>query len=123
MKILTPILLTLVTLSCASLHHQPYSTGDIYREIAVQTLNIMDYASTDKILGDHPTLVMEANPLLGSDPGRNKLMAVGIGTGLLHGIVNHYLPARYRPYWQWPFIIIKAGVVGNNYHINAGIQF
>ena len=123
MKPILIIFLALLTLSCASLHHEPYSNGDIYREVAVQTLNIMDYASTDKILNSHPTLAVESNPLLGSNPSRDKLIGVALGTGILHGVINHYLPAQYRPYWQWPFIVIKAGVVGNNYHINAGIQF
>ncbi len=123
MKRLLLIIAIFSLLGCATLKHESYTRADIYREVAVQTLNVMDYASTDKILGDHPTLATESNPLLGSNPGRNKLMGVMLGTGLIHGTVTHYLPAKYRPYWQWPFIVIKAGVVGNNYHINAGFQF
>lgn len=123
MKKLFLLSIIFILSSCATLKHEPYSNADIYREVAVQTLNVMDYVSTDKILGDHPTLAVESNPLLGSNPSRDKLIGVAVGTGLIHGVISHYLPAKYRPYWQWPFIIIKAGVVGNNYHINAGFQF
>ncbi len=115
-----PVLLIFLAIltSCASLPKpDKWSNGDIYREVAFQTLNFMDYASTDKILGDHPR-ALEANPLLGSHPSRNILIGVAAGTGIAHAYVTHIIPASWRPYWQWPFILLKAGIVGNNYHID-----
>ncbi len=118
MKLIKTLILCFLLTSCASLPPaDKWSDGDIYREVAFQTLNFMDYASTDKILGDHPR-ALEANPLLGSHPSRNTLIGIAAGTGAAHAYVTHIFPASWRPYWQWSFILLKAGIVANNYHVN-----
>ena len=100
-----------------------WSQKDIVTEIAFQTVNILDYASTDKILGDYPTRAIEMNPLLGSHPSRNTLIGATIGIGVAHALVTHYIPAKWRPVWQWGFISVKVGAVLNNAHVYVGLQF
>jgi len=124
LTVLTILTLTwLLILSRPARAADPWSKADIQREVACITLNLMDYATTDKILGDNPTRAMELNPFLGSHPSRNTLIVTTVGVSAAHVLITHYLPARYRQYWQWSWIGLKMGVVGNNLHLGLGLQF
>jgi hypothetical protein len=101
----------------------PWSKLEIWNEVAFEVINAADFYSTNRILNDHPTTAMEMNPLLGSHPSYDKLLGVAIGTAVIHPIVTHFMPKKYRPYWQYSFIIIKAGAVANNYHVDLGFHF
>lgn len=124
MKKLIISLCVVLFLSASSVQAaDPWSKGDVFREVAFQALNAIDFIGTDRMLQDHRGQVIELNPFLGAAPSRDTLLYTGIGIGLSHAIVTHLIPAKYRPYWQYSFIIIKAGAVANNYGVDVGFQF
>lgn len=116
------IIIALLLLSTPLYAGDPWSSADIYREAACVTLNLMDSATTDKILGESDR-AMELNPFIGPHPSRNTIWAVGIGSSVLHALVANYIPAKYRAAWQYSWISIKVLTVGNNLHVGLGIQF
>lgn len=116
------LLMTLLLLATPLHAADPWSNADIYREVACITLNLADSATTDKILGESDR-AMEMNPFIGPHPSRNTIWAVGIGSSIFHALVTHYIPANYRPAWQYSWISIKVLTVGNNLHVGIGLQF
>lgn len=102
-----------------------WDNADVQREVAAITLNVMDGVTTERIL-DEIKRAFEAGParlLFGDRPSQAELAGVVVVSSALHATVTHYLPAKYRQYWQWSWIAVKVGVIGNNLHVGLGIQF
>lgn len=123
MKKFIVVLLFILLPASSGLAADKWSNGDIYREVAFQALNALDFYGTDRMLQDHKGQVIELNPFLGTTPSRDTLLYTAIGVGVFHAVSTHFIPAKYRPYWQYTFIVIKAGAVANNYGVDLGFQF
>lgn len=96
----------------------PWSKQDVAMEVAYQVMNLLD-AGTTAAIGDSPhyTEVGPAKYFVGNNPGEVETAAFFTLTGLLHVGVTHYLPAKYRPYWQGVTVTIQTGYVLNNYQL------
>ena len=106
----------------------PWSTQDKVLETAYLTVTTIDCRQTLYMMkypggqdGTHQ--YSEGNPLLGSHPSKDTVYLACAAAMVAHVAVTHYLPARWRPYWQTAWIAIEAGAVANNVSIGVRIGF
>ena len=123
MKKLLIILLLALVLSGCTLSHDPYSKRDIWGSVAFHTLNIMDYAGTDKSLHDFPGDITEGNSRwFGTDsPSRGQLIATALLVSAIYEAVIWYTPQKYRWWIQVPAIGMKAYPVVNNWRVYQSV--
>lgn len=105
----------------------PWSTQDKLLQGAVAVAVIGDWAQTrwmaERDWDWDRGKFEERNPILGKHPHRDRVDLIA-GTGLiLHTVVTHYLPAKYRPYWQGFFIFSHGVCIGHNAGNGAGFSF
>ena len=120
---LTALTILLIATQAKAADH--WSKADIQREVACIALNVADGVTTSKILDDN-NRAFEAGPahlLFGDRPSQAELAGVVVISSAIHAVVTHYIPSRYRQYWQYSWIGIKAMVIGNNLKVGIGIQF
>ncbi|MBW2610685.1 MAG: hypothetical protein JRC68_10140 [Deltaproteobacteria bacterium] len=112
------ILLALCLPGC--IHSDPWTKTDKILEGTYLTLHCVDWLQTRSADWDE---FYETNPILGRAPSKGKVDLYFLGTGILHPIITHVLPQKYRKYWQAVTIGMEAYTVGNNYHIGMRIGF
>ena len=91
-----------------------WSYEDKVLEASWQILNVADIYVTDKAIEQGGK---ELNPVIGSHPSDDELVAWGIGFAVLHYFVTGYLQDKnptIKKYWLWGSNIVKAGAVGYN---------
>ena len=122
MKILLMIIVTVVVFCRPTPAFDPWSRGDIAREVAWQGIHLIDWGQTLDI-ADNLDKYHEHNFWMGDHPSRGKVnLYMGLET-ILHPLVTHVLPKSCRPYWQWVTIGISGGLVINNYSIGLKVRF
>lgn len=98
---------------------QAWDKQEIALEVIWQTLHAVDWLQTQEIASNDD--YYETNLLIGKYPSRGRvnthmaLFAVG------HVAISHFMPDKYRKYWQGISIVVKGGYVVHNYSI--GIRF
>lgn len=116
------VLAALIVLLVATDGHtsDPWSKGDILREVAYEVLLVMDWKQT-RYIANNPDKYHEVNPLLGTHPTASEVDRFMAAQALGHILVTHFLPSSWRPAWQWVSIGEKGNMVWLNYRI--GIEF
>lgn len=115
----TPLILALILTSSLVFAFDEWTKEDTYREVAWQTLNLIDWKQT-LIIANNPDHYKEINPIIGEHPSRGKVntyMAVG---AVSHLAMSYVLPKEYRVIFQYFTIGTSAYCVGNN--ISIGLQ-
>lgn len=106
----------------------PWTDGDLGREIFWQGLHLIDWGQTVKI-ARHPEDYYESNPFLGRHPEERRVHQWMISGAALHPIVTHILPRKVsvwgykiplREPWQYVTIGMSLGCVVNNFSIGLG---
>lgn len=100
----------------------PWSKGDIWREVAWQVLHVVDWGQTLNI-ADRPDKYHEINPIIGEHPSRERVNIVMGTTTVLHVAITHYLPKEWRPYWQYLSIGVSGALVIHNLSIGLNMHF
>jgi hypothetical protein len=119
MKLRYLILILLLT-SC-SLKHDPYTTKDIWANMAFHVLNIADYSGTDKSLDDFPGEIIESNRWLGPNPSHQQLILTTLAVSAIYELIVYYTPAKYRWWAQAGGIGVKGAVVVKNANTYYGV--
>ena len=111
------IFLLLLT-GCAT---DPWSKADIQREAAYMAVTVVDLGQTMDIK-NHPEL-KEMNPILGEHPSDGRIKTHFAVSSLIHVLMVHYLPASWRPAFQYLGIGWEAALAGNNYRLGLRTDF
>jgi hypothetical protein len=120
-KYILKYLILILLLSGCSLKHEAYTTKDIWANVAFHTLNVMDYAGTDKSLDDFPGSIIETNRWLGPNPSHKQLIISTLLVSSIYELVCYYTPAKYRWVVQAPAIAVKGTVVVKNANVYWGV--
>jgi hypothetical protein len=99
----------------------PWSAQDKGREAVYLTTWALDWGQTRDI-ENHPGLY-ETNRFLGEHPSRGDINRYFLGGAVLHLVMVHYLPARYRPAFQYLTIGMQVGTLDNNYRLGLNLDF
>jgi hypothetical protein len=122
MRNLIVIVAVILLLPSMALSADPWTQGDLWREIAWQTLHIVDWGQTLEI-ADNPSKYHEHNIIMGRHPKKhtvNEFMAV---SAMAHIAIAHVLPSKWRLLWQTSTIAATGYCVGRNFNIGVGIKF
>lgn len=117
------IIITAILLSSASANAaDKWSTRDKGLELSYQILHFIDWRQT-RYIAKNPEDYYEMNPVLGKHPSTYKVDAYFIGTAIVHPIITHFLPQKYRPWWQAVTITMSGTCVINNYFVGIKMDF
>jgi len=100
----------------------PWSKQDKILEGVYLILHAVDMGQTLDI-ASHPDKYYEYNPVLGKHPTKSAVYAYFIGTTMVHIGVTHWLPKRYRPWFQGITIGLSGGCVLHNFNIGLRVRF
>lgn len=112
------LLLAALATACSAQPAPARSLGDRIREMpdeewVYQGLHVADFALTYSCLARETC--RELNPLLGSNPGKGKLIGFAVGTGILHAaaasLIQDRDPAAARTFARVS-VMLKGGVLG-----------
>ena len=108
--------------SSPSFAQDPWSTQDYVLEATWLTLHMIDHGQTLDI-AKNPRGHYEINPFLGKHPSVENVN-VWMGAGyIIHPVITHFLPKKYRPYWQMFTIGVTGSMVFYNYQVGLKINF
>jgi len=99
-----------------------WTTQDKSLEATWQVLHFIDWRQT-RTIAKHPDDYYEMNPILGKHPSTTEVDIYMISGAILHPIITHYLPKKYRPWWQGITIIMSTTCVVNNFIVGIGMDF
>ncbi len=101
----------------------PWSQADVNRQIVFTALDVADWLQT-RWISTHPQFHEDVSRwAFGRHPslGRvNTLFALGPVAG---AVVTNYLPARWRPYFQYGAITLEVYCVAGNAGAGVGMTF
>jgi len=113
-------LLLLLPFLCACSTAHKWTKTDKILETSYLVLHTVDWLQTRNADWDR---FYERNPILGKKPSTSEVDLYFLLTVLLHPLVTHIIPQKYRLYWLIPTIGMQVIVVGNNFRIGMGINF
>jgi hypothetical protein len=113
----TLIVLLLCLSACST-----WKTQDILREVAWQTVHVIDWGQTLEI-ARHPEDYHEINPIMGKHPSVGNVNVYMGLSSIGHLAVSYVLPPKIRPYWQYLTIVTSGACVINNFNIGLGVKF
>jgi hypothetical protein len=99
-----------------------WSTQDKSLEATYQVLHFIDWRQT-RYIAKNPDDYYEMNPILGKHPSTTTVDLYFIAGAILHPIVTHYLPEKYRPWWQGITITMSGTCVVNNFVVGIKMDF
>jgi len=110
-------LLILLLLSSSAFADE-WRTSDTYREVAFQTLNVIDWGQT-RYIAQHSESFHEQESawIIGKFPDEKRVDIFMAETAVLHGLISYYLPSKYRSAFQY----VTIGMKLNNTIANASI--
>jgi hypothetical protein len=99
-----------------------WTTQDYTLEASFMVFHFIDWRQT-RYIAKNPGDYNELNPILGSHPETWEVDAWFVGTALIHPIVTHLLPKKYRTIWQGITIGASAATVGWNFQMGIRMDF
>ena len=91
----------------------PWSTQDMALQAGYTVLHVIDWGQTLAIARDPRRT--ELNPILGTHPNVGRVNTYFAATLAAHTLVTHFLPSRWRPWWQGVTIVAEGATVGWNF--------
>jgi hypothetical protein len=123
MKTKLLLLLALIVFTpTKSLATDKWSTQDKTLQATYLTLKFIDWRQT-RTIAKNPDDYYEMNPILGKHPSTTEVDIFFASTAILHSIVTHYLPSKYRPWWQGITITVSGACVINNFAVGIKMDF
>ena len=116
------LLIVALLLPLNSFAADPWSDGDIYREVAYQVIATIDWGQT-LYIAKNPQIFSEKNSTLGRNPSISAVNAYFIKMQLAHLILSHVLPSEWRNGFQYLTIGGELETVGHNYNVGIKIGF
>ena len=98
-----------------------WTTADITRESAYQTLAVVDWLQTRNIA--HNPNYWEQNVILGNHPSVAKVNQYFVITGIGHYLVSDMFSGKSRAVFQYITIGIEVCAVGHNFSIGLNATF
>ena len=79
-----------------------WTTGDTYREVSFQILNVIDWGQT-RYIAQHPDQFYESESawLIGKNPDEKRIDIYMAESAVLHLAVSYFLPSEYRHAFQY----------------------
>lgn len=101
-----------------------WTSADTYREVAFDSILIVDYMQTRWFLKHSEFGYYEVNPLLGNKhPSADRVAIACVATGLLHYGIAKALPQDWRAGFQYVSIGFEGAVVAHNFQIGIKMDF
>lgn len=117
-----PIILSLLLAAWSSLSvAADLSPVEQRREVLVASTLVIDALQTLDIK-NHPNL-RETNPILGSHPSDEKIVAYFVGVGFGHYAVTKAIPAEYRAAWQYGWAALEIATIIRNRRLDLRFNF
>ena len=122
MKAIVFVIILVALLSTKAPAADKWSARDYYLEGTWQALHVIDWGQT-AMIARNPDRYYEMNPMLGRHPSTELVHAYAATGAIFHLVVTHFLPSKYRPYWQGVTIGMSAACVANNFNVGLGVRF
>ena len=117
MKTKLLLLLAIVVFTpTTSLAADSWSTQDKALQATTLTLKFIDWRQT-RYIAKNPDDYYEMNPILGKHPSTTEVDIYFATTAILNTVITHYLPSKYRPWWQAIIITASGTCVINNFSV------
>lgn len=112
------LILALLLTGCAT---DPWSRADVERQAAYIALSVVDTGQTLDIKNHDG--IRELNFVLGENPSDKRIVSFMVTTRVLHTLAVHFMPADWRPAFQWASIGVELGAVTNNASLGLQLKF
>jgi hypothetical protein len=99
-----------------------WSTQDKTMQATYLTLKFIDWRQT-RTIAKNPDDYYEMNPILGRHPSTTEVDIYFATTAILNTVITHYLPSKYRPWWQGISITVSGTCVVNNFAVGIKMDF
>lgn len=116
------LFIALLLLSSNSFAADPWSEGDVYREVAYQVVQAIDWGQT-RFIAKNPGEFYEHNPILGEHPSVDQVDKYFVIASLSHIFISHVLPDDWRKGWQYITIGSELNSINGNLMLGIGISF
>lgn len=100
-----------------------WDKNDIALEVTWEILHAIDWGTTLDITRRSDEGYYESNPILGRHPSSGEVNEYMGAWAILHPVITHYLPGKYRPYWQIITIGVSGGAAASNINLGLNIRF
>jgi hypothetical protein len=122
MKFLIAIILSIVSLIAQAAPFDGWTDNEKAVFVASELSLLADYKSTSYLL--YPSRgFKELNPILGEQPGHDRLTAYFLTYMIGNYFIADYLGHENRTRWLLTLTIVESLAVGNNISIGAKISF
>ena len=122
MKYVIMVVLLLSLVHYDAIAADKWSTQDKALQATYFTLKFIDWRQT-RYIAKHPDDYYELNPILGQHPSTTEVDIYFATTAILNTVITHYLPSKYRPWWQGVSITVSGACVINNFAIGVKMDF
>ena len=122
MKTKLPALLLALILPITSFAADPWSNADKARQAAYYTVTVMDWGQT-RYIAKHPELYYETNVRLGRNPSTSDVNKFFLVNLIGHTAIVHYMPAEWRPVFQYLTIGYEFSAVERNFGLGIKMDF
>ena len=121
MKILLSLILLISSYAQAT---DNWTTGDTYRELTFQTLNIIDWGQT-RYIAKNPDQFYESESawIIGNHPSIETVDTFMLVSAILHPVIAYYLPSSWRLAFQYITIGDKLNATAGNASIGIRMSF
>jgi hypothetical protein len=118
----TLIVLLILLFPFTALAADEWKKSEIRWEAAWQFSHGLDWLQT-RYIAANPDEYREINPILGKHPSKQKVNIYFAAGAIIHPVISHYLPRKYRDVWQKFTFTASALNVGRNYAIGIRFEF
>ena len=117
-------LFLILILFSSSAFADEWSTSDTYREVAFQTLNVIDWGQT-RYIAEHPDRFREVESkwAIGEHPTIQQVDNYMAASAVLHFAVSYFLPRDWRDAFQYITIGDKLNATIGNASIGIKVSF
>jgi hypothetical protein len=116
------LILLLILVTCTGCASRPWSKQDTVLQAIVTATYAIDAVQTAEIQ-DHPEL-HEAGPIakhvLGSQPSSSDTWMYFTTVAISSAIITHFLPPKWRPWWQGAQIGTQGATILKNCSLGLG---
>jgi hypothetical protein len=120
MKIYCSLVLVL-SLPVSAQAFDVWSEADKHRQGIFNVALALDWRQTLQIIKDPNRY--ETNVILGKHPSDSKVNTYFALSMIGHAAVTHVLPSKWRPYWQYTWIVIETDAVIHNARVGIRLNF
>ena len=100
----------------------PWSNVDKARQAAYYTVTVIDWSQT-RYIAKHPELYYETNVRLGKNPSTSDVNKFFLVSLIGHTAIVHYMPASFRPVFQYLTIGYEFSAVERNFGLGIKMDF